>query len=376
MTEIISKQRKININELPAEIPDFSSSFEPKDSIIKKWIIDWILSAVSKKSIKENDILPNKADISKHLGVSIGTVQNAIRYVEDEGLLKSKQKIGTMISDNTNVTNSIKSTSKRDKAVIAIKKTIIQNGMSINKSLPSTRKMSEIIGISQNTIRLAYEYLKTEGIIDSQLSRGNEPNWHLKAIPVLTRDEILHSNNMDSMTIVDKITLSLKQHLSKNYSIGDKIPTHDEISKKLGVSLKTAHDSIQKLIDDGIVISRRGKYGCILARNPLDNNIRKEDMIFSDSSDAVLYSYQKIEDELIKLIDKEFNSGDKLPSMSELAKKYDVSTNTIRKALKNIAEDGYITFNRGRWGGTIVLEKPNLSENVSYQWLSINPNYL
>ena len=32
----IKDQRKISINELPAEIPDFSSTFEPKDSIIKR----------------------------------------------------------------------------------------------------------------------------------------------------------------------------------------------------------------------------------------------------------------------------------------------------------------------------------------------------
>ena len=101
MPKTISEQRKITINELPSELPDFSG-FEPKDSIIKKWIISWIKGAFSKKVIKENDILPSKADISQHLGVSIGTVQNAIRYVEDEGYLISKQKLGTMISNCTN----------------------------------------------------------------------------------------------------------------------------------------------------------------------------------------------------------------------------------------------------------------------------------
>ena len=72
---ISSRQRQIAVTELPQEIPDFSSTFEPKDSVIKKWIINWILSAVKKKTIKENDLLPKKADISNYLGVSIGTVQ-------------------------------------------------------------------------------------------------------------------------------------------------------------------------------------------------------------------------------------------------------------------------------------------------------------
>ena len=115
------EQRKININELPSEIPDFTSSFEPKDSLIKKWIINWILSAIDKKTVKENDILPNKTDISNYLGVSVGTVQNAIRYVEDEGYLKSKQRLGTMISNVSNPISEIrKSTSKRDKSIIAV----------------------------------------------------------------------------------------------------------------------------------------------------------------------------------------------------------------------------------------------------------------
>ena len=43
MAENITYKRKININELPNEIPDFTSTYEPKESIIKKWIINWIL---------------------------------------------------------------------------------------------------------------------------------------------------------------------------------------------------------------------------------------------------------------------------------------------------------------------------------------------
>ena len=125
------EQRKISVNELPNEVPDFTSSFEPKESIIKKWIINWILSSIEKKTIKENDILPKKSEISDYLGVSIGTVQNAIRYVEDEGYLKSKQRSGTMISNATNpISVDNKSTSKRDKTVQAIKRYIIDNNLS------------------------------------------------------------------------------------------------------------------------------------------------------------------------------------------------------------------------------------------------------
>ena len=122
MNNDVKECRKISLSEMPADIPDYVSSFEPKDSLIKKWIINWILSSVSKNSIKENDIIPSKSELSKHLGVSVGTIQNAIRYVEDEGYLKSKQRLGTMISNFTNPINQInKSTSKRDKTIFAIK---------------------------------------------------------------------------------------------------------------------------------------------------------------------------------------------------------------------------------------------------------------
>ena len=60
----------------------------------------------------------------------------------------------------------------------------------------------------------------------------------------------------------------------------------------------------------------------------------------------------------------------------DISKKLNVSTNTIRKALMNIADDGYITFGRGRYGGTVVVDKPLTNERQQYQWLSINPDYI
>ena len=379
MQDITNLQRKIQINELPKELPDFTSTFEPKDSLIKKWIMNWILSAISKKSIKNNDILPAKADISKYLGVSVGTVQNAIRYVEDSGLLKSKQKVGTMISASDNpIDNHKKSTSMRDKSVLAIKKYIIQKDIVINKPVPSTRKMSEILNISQNTARLAYEYLCAEGILTSRQIRGNEANWILVKYPVLSSSQMNNADTLETVTLVEKVKSEIKDYLSKNFNIGDKIPSHDYLANYLNVSVKTIHDSIASLNDDGILLSRRGRYGTVLAANPLKqyDEIRKENHIFSSSSDSEFYSYQKIETKIINLIKNNFKSGDKLPSMKDLSLKFDVSTNTIRKALNSIAEQGYITFSRGRYGGTFIVDIPDESQNQSYQWLSINPDYI
>ncbi len=379
MKNLINKQRKIDINELPKELPDFSSSFEPKDSLIKRWIINWILSSLSNKSIKENDILPKKSEISEYLGVSIGTVQNAIRYVEDEGFLKSKQKLGTMISNFTNPINSyVKSTSKRDKAVIAIKKVILQKEFKVGKPIPSTRKMSEYLGISQNTIRLAYEYLCSADILESLQMKGNDSNWYLKNIPTISNNELKHLENLSAQTIVLKLTTGIKSYLADNYKIGDKIPSHEELAKQFNVSVKTVHDSISQLIKERIIISRRGRYGSILAQDPLNPvyDTLKENSIFAKAEDAVFYSYQKTKVNLINYINNNFSAGDKLPSMTDLSKKFDVSTNTVRKALISLEQDGIVTFSRGRFGGTFIIEKPESAEKQQYQWLSINPEYI
>lgn len=375
----IEEQRRITINELPDDIPDFNTTYEPKDSIIKKWIINWILTALSKNQIKENDILPHKKDISAYLGVSIGTVQNAIRYVEDEGYLKSKQRLGTMVSTCSNPLNpNIKLTSKREKAIFAIKKAIVQKEYKIGKPIPSTRKMSEFLGISQNTTRLAYEYLCSVGILESMQMRGNDSNWYLKSVPNITGKEIKQIENMSADTLVYKLTNDLKIYLSENYTIGDKIPSQEKLAKKLNVSVKTINDCIKQLNKERIVISRRGRYGSILAQNPLSPAFEplKESSIFAKAEDAAFYNYQRIETQIVNLVNRDYKAGDKLPSIKDLAKRYEVSTNTIRKALLSLEQDGFITFGRGRFGGTFVIEKPENAEKQSYQWLSINPNYM
>lgn len=379
MPNILQQQRRITLDELPVELPDFKSSYESKDSLIKKWFIKWLSSSIKNKKIKENDILPNKIEISKHLGVSVGTVQNAIRYVEDAGYLKSKQKLGTMVSNASNpIKAQIKSTSKRDKAIEAIKKELIIKNCKLGKSVPSTRKMSEYIQMSQNTTRLAYEYLCSQGILESRQTRGNDSNWILKQIPCVNQSDLYKRETNCSETLVQHITKNLKSYLSKNYKVGEKIPTNGEIAARLNVSIKTVHDSLEELINDGIIIARRGRYGSILAKDPCNNYIsrNKTDEIFAIANDSEFYHYQKIEKQLINLINKEYNPGDKLPSMIELSEKYSVSTNTVRKALKSLSMDGFITFGRGRYGGTYVIDKPEYEDKAQYQWLAINPNYI
>lgn len=370
------KKRKINISELPKEVPNFDETYEQKQNLVKKWLVNWITSGLSNSSIKENDILPTKAELSEHLGVSLGTVQNAIRSVEDEGYLKSKQRTGTMISNYTNPINTTKkSTSKRDKTVILLKKYIVDNNLTEGNPLPSSRKMAEILNISVNTARLAYEYLELEGILTSISQFGRDAKRIVKSIPKIK----IENSNIESIitadTLVIKLTEEIRSYILTNYNVGEKIPSHEDLADKFQVSIKTIHDVISNLSQEGILITRRGRYGTILANKQV-NSPNIQDLMFASAEEAITYSYQKIEQELIDLIIDSFKIGDKLPSMLELSLKFDVSTNTIRKALTSLEEQGYVTFQRGRFGGTFVLEKPEADNKESYQWLAISPDYI
>ena len=59
----------------------------------------------------------------------------------------------------------------------------------------------------------------------------------------------------------------------------------------------------------------------------------------------------------------------------EMANLMDVSPNTIRKAFQNLAQDGYLTFSRGRYGGTYVKAIPMTSAQMPFEWVAVNPKY-
>ena len=374
-----SELKRIEINELPKEIPNFKNTFESKDSIIKKWLSDWIVSAFKSGKIRENNLLPKKADLAYYLGVSVGTIQNAIRSVEDSGLLESKQRIGTVIR-NFEASNPIvrKSTSKREKVIAQIKKLILDNGYKINQPLPSSRQISSLIGNSTNTTRLALEYLCSAGILETKPFRTNEANWILKKLPELTEEEAeLCSEGLTSHTLVLQVEKDLKDYIKSNHKVGDKLPAHFELSEILKVSVKTVHDAMKGLIDEGILLARRGRYGTTIIRMPGQNLLQPalETSIFAKAEDAAIYSYQKMENKIKNYIKNNFDIGDKLPSMDALSKEFDVSSNTIRKALQNLSRAGYVHFSRGRYGGTFVTDLPQDEERQAFRWLAVDPVY-
>lgn len=374
---------RIEISQLPKQIPDFKNSFESKDSLIKKWLSDWIISGFKKGSLNENTLLPKKQDLAYYLGVSVGTVQNAIRCVEDTGLLESKQRIGTIIRNFEISSNPVikKASSKREKVVVQIKKYILDNNLKQNDSLPSARTLASIIGNSTNTIRLALDFLCSQGVVEQKVFRSNDANWLIKSIPTISDAEMSlissETSSLSADTLVVKVEQELKDYIKANFKVGDRMPAHQELSEILKVSVKTVHDAMKSLIEKGVLLPRRGRYGTTVVKIPDEKVLQplNETSIFASAQEAAFYSYQKIENIIKTYICDNYEIGDKLPSMEELSKHFDVSSNTIRKALQNLARFGYVNFSRGRYGGTFVVDLPETENQETFRWLAVSSNY-
>src|SRR5574344_420169 len=361
---------KIGVSDIDIDLPDLKNIFESKAVVVAKWLINWIEKDLKSGKIKPYNILPAKADLAYLLGVSIGTVQNSFRYIEDLGYVESKQCIGTLVSDLKKQTNSItKLTSKRELAVEAIKRYILNDGFSAGFQLPS----STTIGFSSNTTRLALEYLATQGIIKHRFKNSKEYGWIL-----LSTDFDAGTVNIskNSETLVDMVVKDLENYVNKNLRVGDKMPSHLALSKALKASVKTVHDALKVLIDKGILLARRGRYGTSVIKLPsADNSSQKPEIsIFASAQDTAFYHYEKVQNHIKKMIAQDYEIGDKLPSIMELSKSLDLSPNTIRKSFHNLAKEGFLVFSRGRYGGTFVIDIPEV-EAQTFKWLAVNPKY-
>ncbi len=366
-----SDLKRINISDISLDLPDLKNINESKAIVIGKWLAKWLETDLKNGNIKLNCLLPAKAEFAYLLGVSIGTIQNALRYIEDLGYVESKQCIGTLVKDNKKKTSSMrKLTSKREIAIEEIKKFIIKNKYKAGENLPSSRKISGIIGCSPNTTRLALENLCASGIITHKFKNAKETGWILNTLDFEIKD--MNTNE----TLVLKIQNELKSYITKNLRVGDRIPAHSELSKELKVSVKTIHDALKILIEDGILLARRGRYGTSVIKMPDEMAVeqRRETSIFAAAKDTAFYYYEKTQNHIKKMIAENYAIGTKLPSILELSKQMDLSPNTIRKAFHNLAKEGYLAFSRGRYGGTFVIDIPEMEEQ-SFKWLAVNPKY-
>ena len=263
-------------------------------------------------------------------------------------MVESKQKIGTFVKPQENSIHSEKLTSKRDFAVQEIKKYIKTKGLCKGDYLISTRKLAQITGISNATIRMAFGALVLAGILKkiNHVFIVMDTNYTLEPV--------------QQKSLAEKTAANLEAYIKSNYNAGDKLPSNTVLASYFSVSVKTIHDAIKILAKDGLLYTRRGQYGTI---------------VIDSQENEHLYNYEHVEIHLRSYIAQNCEIGTKLPSISDLAAMHSVSTKTIKKALDNLAEDGYLRFARGRYGGTFVTDIPQ-GINEAYKWLALSSDYV
>ncbi len=369
-----SDLKKINISDIKFDLPDLKNATEPKATVIGNWLAEWIKSDLASGKICINNVIPSKSEFAYLLGVSIGTMQNAFRYLEDIGYVESKQCIGTMVKDYTQAVSTVrKLTSKRDLAADAIKSYIKSSDYKVGDQLPSSANVASIIDFAVNTTRLALETLSTQGILEHNYKSSRDSGW---IVANLDFEIVGYNGSKKSETLVDMVVKDLEDYIVKNLKVGDKMPAHAALAKSLKASLKTVHDALAVLISKGILLPRRGRYGTSVVRIPNGkiSTLKPESSIFAPAQDTAFYHYEKTQNYIKRMIAQDYQIGDKLPSIQELSVSLDLSPNTIRKAFHNLADEGYLVFSRGRYGGTFVIDIPEV-ESQAFKWLAVNPEF-
>ena len=342
-----TSQNQIMIADLAPHVHSFLPN-ENKVDKITNWLMNWINLSLECGKIKPYDFMPSKMDLACHIGVSQGTVQNAYRRLEDAGYIESKQKIGSYIKPKSSKTNIEKLTSKRDFTVELIKRYISESNCKIGDQLDSTRNIAKFLGVSSATIGLAMTKLASQGIIEKRQKIYYVTNLDFSISKIVVK------------TLAEKIAEKLLKYINELLKEGDKLPTNIELMKKFNVSVKTIHDAIKILTKQGFLYTRRGQYGTI---------------VLGEKSVIGEYFYEKFEQKIKNHIANNCQIGDKLPSIKELALSYGTSEKTIKKALDNLSEEGYLAFSRGRYGGTFVADIPQVT-GEAYKWLAISSEYV
>ena len=230
-----NKHNKLSINDLPQKVPDFKNSELSKEKLTTKWISEWIISEKKNKNIKSGDILPPKKIIANFLGVSSGTVQNALRYLEDEGLLSSKQRIGTFIAYEK---NTLKQNSKKDIAVNYLIKYVSEH--KIGHIMPPVKVMSKETEIAHNTLRLAYIYLISQDILAYSKNKNGKKIIIIQKVPEDTQIAKIQKN---SLQICDFVLLLYKKYLPEwrnwqTHTTQNRAGNHVGSSPTLGTKIK------------------------------------------------------------------------------------------------------------------------------------------
>lgn len=352
-----NKLAKLTVSDINRPLPVLQNTV--KTEAIANWLMDWLDS-----NDLEGSLLPTKAEFAYHLGVSLGTVQNVFKILENKHYIFLKQRVGAIITNKNDITLR-KQTSKADIAAEIIKDFILSSDLNLGDKFVSARKLSQLTNISLNTVRVAIDKLVSNKILEATDN-----------CLILKNKDFKVQKSHSTETLVDKVKKDLKKYVSENFKIGEKLPSNTELAQKMNVSVKTVHNAIKLLEKENMLLSRRGTYGTIVTNTSMNSAFepRREMSIFAPAQETAFYHYQKTQNKIKRIISENYSIGSKLPTIKQFSEQMDLSPNTIRKALNNLAKEGILRFSRGRYGGIFVIDMPDIEEQT-FRWLAVNPKY-
>lgn len=352
-----NKLAKLTVSDINRPLPVLQNTV--KTEAIANWLMGWLDS-----NDLEGSLLPTKAEFAYHLGVSLGTVQNVFKILENKHYIFLKQRVGAIITNKNDITLR-KQTSKADIAAEIIKDFILSSDLNLGDKFVSARKLSQLTNISLNTVRVAIDKLVSSKILEATDS-----------CLILKNKDFKVQKSHSTETLVDKVKKDLKKYVSENFKIGEKLPSNTELAQKMNVSVKTVHNAIKLLEKENMLLSRRGTYGTIVTNTSMNSAFepRREMSIFAPAQETAFYHYQKTQNKIKRIISENYSIGSKLPTIKQFSEQMDLSPNTIRKALNNLAKEGILRFSRGRYGGIFVIDMPDIEEQT-FRWLAVNPKY-
>ncbi len=370
--------KHLTLNDIKIPKPNFGVSKTPKGQVVSAWLIDWIKHSLEYGIADIGDFIPTKEELAGFLGVSSATMQNSIRQVKDLGYFSSKQSLGTCIADF--YSKDIKPQDELCHGSIAeckIKKIVLDEKIKINEPILSISELSRMTDISQNTIRFTLVKLAQKGYLEKVHLKGNKYSWIYKKEFELTQEELLNGIEDEDFTLTHQLVDKIQKYIEKTYKQGEKILPNMAFSAMFDVSIKTVNDAMKILNAKKVILSRRGRYGTIYLG---ENRLNKTSFVSSErrklnSSQKYIYSWQKALGHLKKYIIENYEIGDKIAPIRELASILNVSPNTIRRALVTLFQSGHLVSKRGKLGGIFIMDMPEPDEDA-YRWLAINPEVI
>lgn len=367
--------KHLTVEDIKIQKPNFLNSTLPKGQVLTTWLIDWVKHSLECGVADFGDFIPSKEQLAKFLDISPATVQNSIRQVKNLGYLSSKQSLGTCIADfyskDINHDDLYHGTITECK----IKKIVLDQKTQLGTPILSIQELSNMTDISKNTIRFALINLEQKGYLEKIHSKGNKYTWIYKKEFQLTKEEISNGIQDEDFTLTHQLVEKIQTYIKKTYKQGDKILPNLAFSNMFNVSIKTVNDAMKILNARKIILSRRGRYGTIYIGN--SSQPSKKDFTSCERrkitpQQTYIYSWQKALGHLKKYICENYEIGDKIAPIRELASILNVSPNTIRRALEDLFHAGCLASKRGKLGGIFIIDMPQ-EEQEAYKWLSLNP---